>query len=373
MMSSEAFLEQIQEQFDKDFPFVVYRKPNETVVKALLQDGSDLHWVSDFSESGFVFAPFDDEQKSILIPSKHSKSIQCEFSGIDIDHVFQNIDKESQEQKQFHTTLVQKAIHAIESGEFQKVVISRKETVRLKKSDPIGIFKNLLGTYQSTFVYFFFHPKVGLWLGATPETLLKIDGNRLMTMALAGTQKFNGTMDVVWQDKEKDEQQFVTDFIIKNLKSSVETIETSEVQTVRAGNLLHLKTDVSAKIDPATFHLGNLLKNIHPTPAVCGLPKSASKQFILKNEHYHREFYTGFLGELNIRQHTPRNTNRHNTENNAYASIKTVSNLYVNLRCMQLKDNQSFIYVGGGITKDSDPEKEWEETVSKSKVIKSIL
>ena len=68
-----------------------------------------------------------------------------------------------------------------------------------------------------------------------------------------------------------------------------------------------------------------------------------------------------------------RNTNRKNVENNAYQSIKTVTNLFVNLRCLQIKNNQALIYVGGGITKDSNPEKEWEETVAKSLTTKSLL
>ncbi|WP_313791385.1 chorismate-binding protein [Lacinutrix neustonica] len=112
---------------------------------------------------------------------------------------------------------------------------------------------------------------------------------------------------------------------------------------------------------------------MHPTPAVCGLPKATAKQFILENENYKREFYTGFLGELNCQERTSRNTNRRNVENNAYNLVNTVSNLYVNLRCMQLSDVQASIYVGGGITKDSMPKKEWEETVNKAETMKKVL
>jgi len=112
---------------------------------------------------------------------------------------------------------------------------------------------------------------------------------------------------------------------------------------------------------------------LHPTPAVCGLPKDAAKQFILKNENYNREFYTGFLGEINIKTSISRNSNSRNVENNAYAAVKTVSNLYVNLRCMQISNQEAIIYVGGGITKDSNVEAEWEETVQKALVIKKVL
>ena len=104
-----------------------------------------------------------------------------------------------------------------------------------------------------------------------------------------------------------------------------------------------------------------------------GFPKAEAKDFILKHENYNREYYTGFLGELNLKQTTTRNTNRRNVENNAYSVIKTQSNFYVNLRCMQLKDKSANIYVGGGITKDSNPEKEWEETVNKTTTINAVL
>ena len=74
-----------------------------------------------------------------------------------------------------------------------------------------------------------------------------------------------------------------------------------------------------------------------------------------------------------MKQTRSRNTNRRNVENNAYASVKSVSNLYVNLRCMQFKDDEALIYVGGGITKDSIAENEWEETQKKTQTMKSVL
>jgi len=173
--------------------------------------------------------------------------------------------------------------------------------------------------------------------------------------------------------QRKTRTEFVTDFLVSSLQSSVSSFNVSEVKTIKAGNLLHLQTRITGNLKPQTSSLKSLLGKLSPTPAVCGLPKEKAKQFILKNENYNREFYTGFLGELNLQETKSRNTNRRNVENNAYVSIKKVSNLYVNLRCMQLKNSKALIYVGGGITKDSIPEKEWEETVSKSLVMKSTL
>ena len=91
---------------------------------------------------------------------------------------------------------------------------------------------------------------------------------------------------------------------------------------------------------------------MHPTPAVCGLPKEAAKFFILQNEKYDRTYYSGFLGEIN---------DDFDTE------------LFVNLRCAKIEKNVAQIYVGGGITKESNPEKEWLETHLKTNTIKSIL
>ena len=121
--------------------------------------------------------------------------------------------------------------------------------------------------------------------------------------------------------------------------------------SVRAGNLIHLKSEVSGELD-FNINLHKLIKILQPTPAVCGLPKEKTKNFILENENYKREFYTGFLGELNIAKK---------------------SDLFVNLRCMQISNNIAQIYVGCGITKDSIPEKEFIETVNKSMTMKTIV
>lgn len=373
-MSSKEFFNSIQFHYSGNLPFVAYRKPDETVLNALLQNDEKLYLTNDYSESGFVFAAFDNRNPSVLIPLSDAILISSKSDEFDRNLTSKKIGEEDvSQEKLHHIKLVEKGIHAIKANEFQKVVLSRNQLVTLDDANPIRIFQNLLNSYASAFVYCWFHPQVGLWLGATPETLLTIDGRTLTTMALAGTQKFKGSIDVEWQNKEKDEQQYVTDFIVDSLQPSVENCSVSEVETVKAGNLLHLITKISANIKPLTFNLKNLLKAIHPTPAVCGLPKENAKQFILKNETYSREYYTGFMGELNFKEKISRNSNRHNVENNAYVAVKTVSNLYVNLRCMQLKDNQAILYIGGGITKDSIPENEWEETVAKSQVIKSVL
>lgn len=372
-MTSEDFLDKIQHQLNKKLPFVVYRKPHNSLVKAILQNSNEVYVIDDYSEKGFVFAPFDNTKNSILIPIEDSLTVKCDFAFSNDNETPQSIIKNSDLSKQHHLNLIQKGIEAINEEQFKKVVLSRCESIEISVTNPIEIFKKLIQNYPTAFVYCWYHPKIGLWLGATPETLIELEGIRFKTMALAGTQKYEGTLDVKWEDKEKKEQQFVTDFIVSSLQSIDNNIHVSKTETVKAGNVLHLKTSISGTLILKNSNLKKVLNTLHPTPAVCGLPKEEAKQFILEHESYDREYYTGFIGELNLKEKTIRNTNRRNVENNAYASVKNVSNLFVNLRCMQIRENKAHIYIGGGITKDSIPEAEWQETVAKAEVMKKVL
>ncbi|MCB0381788.1 MAG: chorismate-binding protein [Psychroserpens sp.] len=369
MLQDDFFLS-LENHYKSNLPFVAYRHPNNHKIKGFLQTTSDLYLSQNFKESGFVFAPFNGLIKTVILPLEHCEILSCNSEIKTSNIEFNNRGNYQVDGKEQHIELVQKGVESIKKGDFKKVVLSRCETIDFSKQLSISVFKQLLQTYSNAFVYCWFHPDVGLWLGATPEVLLSITGNHLKTMALAGTQRYKDSLVVNWGEKELEEQKFVTDFIEEQLKPLVSHIKISEPKTVRAGNLLHLQSDINCVLET---DLQTVLEHLHPTPAVCGLPVNTSKTFILNHEYYHRDYYTGFLGELNLKETTSRNTNRRNVENNAYSSVKTVSHLYVNLRCMQIKNNQALIYVGGGVTKDSNPEDEWQETVSKAETMKRVL
>jgi isochorismate synthase len=213
----------------------------------------------------------------------------------------------------------------------------------------VETFQNLISTYPAAFRYLFFHPKIGLWMGATPEQLVKINQNQFETVALAGTQLYSE--NVIWAIKEIEEQQFVTDYIITKVKDKVNNLIVSDAKIVKAGNLAHLKSFISGELIP-DFQANDLIKALHPTPAVCGLPKEQAIDFILKNEGYNRKYYAGFLGEYNKDNQT---------------------DLFVNLRCLEVENDVVNIYVGCGITKDSNPEKEFIETENKSMTMRNVL
>ncbi|WP_299367359.1 chorismate-binding protein [Winogradskyella sp.] len=370
-MTVDSFFEVLENQYNKQLPFVVYSRPINSIIKCWLQNDDQLHTTKDFLESGFVFAPFDLNNESILLPEDQCEHFAVEINHLELDENY-GLSDTVNESSLYHLDLVSKGIATIKYGDLEKVVLSRKVEKPLQSNRPITIFKRLFNTYKKAMVYCWYHPKIGLWLGATPELLFKVEGKRLTTISLAGTKPYSEDNQLPWTDKEYKEQQIVTDYIKTQLAPYTSQIKISEVETVKAGHLLHLKTYILSLIKD-DHSLKSIIETLHPTPAVCGFPKQKAKDFILNHEGYHREYYTGFLGELNLKQFKTRNTNRRNVENNAYSVVKMYSNFYVNLRCMQLKDDNAIIYVGGGITKDSIPEKEWEETVNKTKTIVNVL
>ncbi|HET8855316.1 MAG TPA: chorismate-binding protein [Salinimicrobium sp.] len=382
-MTGDEFFSRLKKHYYSGLPFVAYRLPEKRQLRAFLQNSNKLHLLQSYAQNGFVMAPFKDTEKAVIIPQDASEELFCKMPETETGNTPLDGLKESGKKINFansddhqrHLELVQSGIRSIQNGLMKKVVLSRKEKLQSEAINPFEIFRNLLELYPSAFVYVFFHPEIGLWSGATPETLIEIRRNRYKTMALAGTQRYKGTLQVEWREKEKQEQQYVTDFIMDNLQDALpeSSPERSKVYSSRAGNLIHLRTDITGILPPGEQSLERIVNCLHPTPAVCGFPREAAKEFILKQEGYDREFYTGFLGELNLRQLMKGTRSGRNIENMAYRQIRTETSLFVNLRCTKIKDNDAFLYLGGGITEDSDPQEEWIETGHKGQTMKNAL
>ncbi len=360
---------QIKNHHSNELPFVIYRKPHEEKVTAILQTTNHLHEINDYAASGFVFAPFDSKKSAILLKADVVNSTTFSPSVFDSKNV-SDIEPNQDSEKSKHLKLVNKAIDAISNNTLKKVVLSRIVEFSCAVSI-FQMFEKMLHRYESAFCYLWYHPKVGTWLGATPEILLKTENKLLTTMSLAGTKNEKIEQSVVWGEKEVEEQQLVTDYIIEVLKDKVTAINISEKESIKAGQLWHLRTKITGRIQNGD--LTSVIQSLHPTPAVCGIPLNATKKFILENEGYQREFYTGFLGELNLKSNKERTKTSRNQENKAYRTVKSRTTLFVNLRCMQVKNKKALLYVGGGVTKDSIAEKEWQETVDKSTTILKVL
>ena len=353
-MSENQHTERIAQQLKAQRPFVLYSDFNKTQFKAIFQNSSKAYKTSGFDEDGFVFAPFNLNQEAYIIPNNLSE--QASYKLLQSKDSFFS-SKIQTFNKKAHKELIKKAIHNIFETNLEKVVLARSCEIEFSILDPIGLFYNIAKAYPEAYTYCWFHPCTGFWLGASPESLVKISGNKVQLVALAGTQRFNNQSQVDWDAKNIKEQSMVTDYLKNNLSNHLSALSVSQPRTIRSADLLHLQTTITGQINKGKYVLRNLLWGLHPTPAVCGSPKENAMAFIKDNETLDREFYSGFLGTI---------------KQDSFGDLES-ANLVVNLRCMQLMGKKALLYAGSGITSQSTPEMEWEETEAKMQTLKSIF
>ena len=233
---------------------------------------------------------------------------------------------------------------------FQKLVLSRSiELPRTGDETPLQLFQRACERYPRMMICLVYTPQSGLWLAATPEILLAGKDHRWQTIALAGTMKYEE--ELRWSDKNIQEQRYVATYITHQLEKFTHDFTEEGPRTARAGHLAHLRSDFLFSL-PDESVVGDLLQALHPTPAVCGLPKQEAFRFIQQNEHHDRSYYSGFMGPLFLNGQT---------------------NLFVTLRCMQLFRDGYRLYAGGGLLKDSVEELEWQETETKLDTIRCLF
>ncbi len=333
----------------KGLPLCVYRFPGQGELRlAVLSELLDQK-----TETSFWIAPF----------TPHSASKEIVLSVVDeaflntfVERLQSIPDKHVQfsdlpEATRHETYLKQfEAIQgSISNDTIQKAILSRV-IIEDKPDDfePIDFFGRLCTDYPDAFVHLLYFPEAGMWLGATPELLVKKETRNLHIMAVAGTQPVNTDGRYHWRAKEQEEHAMVGRHIEAVCdKYQCEVVNKKGPFEVTAGRVAHLRTDYAFR-ESTPIPLKDFLHSLHPTPAIGGLPVDKSVEVICETEMYDRSYYCGFLGE---------------TDFAAYAKF------YVNLRCMHVGKEHIAVFVGGGITKDSNVDEEWEETVMKSKTM----
>lgn len=378
----------IQSAFDLGLPVAVWRLPNQQEVNLIVSfnEVEKLDRVEFASlPKGFLISPFENETKGNCF-------IKADFHlSFDFDEVVDNSDTEinnSETGKSFknqlvehlskeikrpryfsletasnsvadYRTLVEKSVESIKAGIFEKVVPARAAQVDLPQDfDPVTLFLNICQSYKNAFAYFVSTPDIGTWMGGTPELLLSKQQNIFKTVALAGTKKFDSEIPIeetAWLQKEIEEQALVSRYIISCFKKiRLREFDERGPRTSRAGNLLHLKTSFAVDVEATNFpELPTvMLELLHPTSAVAGMPKPEALQFLKEHEGFDRAFYSGFLGPVNLEDDT---------------------HVFVNLRCMQIDKNIATLYAGAGVTEDSIPEKEFQETEMKFNTLRNLI
>ncbi len=373
--------------------FALYRLPYQTTQTLMVQHEGLPRELKSFTElngkNGFVMAPFavspdrpmlliePDEVKKVdsgklrtdsLLPQWQTGQVTDAGKNSQLSTVNSQLTNRARyhiDFSNFHSNLL--------NGEFQKIVLSRcVQEVRREEQSPLTLFKKACDLYPRMFISLVYTPQSGMWLMATPEILLEGGGNDWHTIALAGTMKLEGDSlsfdsppsqgetrmtDITWTTKNIQEQRYVATYLMECLEHFSSQITEEGPYTARAANLVHLRSDFNFVMED-TQRIGELIRSLHPTPAVCGLPKQQAFDFIRRNESQSRQYYSGFSGPLNLSSDSHEDAQTH---------------LFVSLRCMQILADSYVLYAGGGLLKDSVEEQEWEETEAKLETMRKLI
>lgn len=338
--------------------FAIYRLPHSSQCTLVGQSGVPLSLPSLRGlgvESGFVIAPFTISDDSLVVLLRPDVVRQCspaeveKMDGLPFyldsgDMPFQSASREAYHDDfaRFHRTFSEMGL--------QKLVLARSADIAHGGTHPALLFALACRDYPEAFVTLFSIPQYGTWLVATPEVLLASEGGKWHTMALAGTMEFAERLPS-WNEKNVREQAYVSQYIKSCLEGYSNDVDLKGPYTTRSGHLVHLRTDFSFTLTD-DVRLGEVLDTLHPTPAVCGVPKQDALQFIVDNESTDRSIYSGFSGPLNLAGNTA---------------------LFVSLRCMRILDDRYRLYAGGGILPESDEALEWDETAAKMQAMLSLI
>ena len=337
----------IAELFVAEESIALYRLPFSDEFTVVVQDRRKATSETD----GFVMMPFAESEVHPTVVISPDRVINCKFRVEDnLHHTEKEIENVVLPDECYNSAF-EKFSKALNDGIFKKLVLSRCEKIPFENIDSFGSFLKACAAYPRMMVYLAKTPATGIWLGCTPEILLSGEKSHYRTVALAGTMAAddNDIRNLVWSEKNKEEQAVVASYIRSRLNVLATVIEEEGPYTSKAGNLVHLKSEFHFSPKPSCS-LADIIGSLHPTPAVCGLPKDEALAFILKNEGYDRSYYSGIVGMLDF---------------------SGTTNLYVNLRCANL--SEGIAYAGGGLLRQSDVRSEWNETEEKLKTIKKIL
>lgn len=359
-----SVIRQIDNAIQKNFCLILYKDPWTDYFRFLIaKTAKRIFSIEDLNgEKGWIFTPFKMDVNTpgyVVCPTA---------SGIDWFNLSQELQhtiwehapvqpsiaapllKDSKERYNEAFNIFQRAI---QSQQFSKLVLSRSlRHIFMDSVSPTTLFYKACERYPRMMTYLCHIPEVGTWIGSTPEILLTGNPGTLETVALAGTMPINAESDEeAWNNKNKQEQRIVASYLKETLKGLGIRVKEKGPFTARAGKLLHIKTEFTFNFDKMS-HLGTLVKQLYPTPAINGYPKREAYNFILRNEHFDRKFYSGLCG---------------------WVEPDAITDLYVNLRCMQVYADAAELYAGGGILRNSNLESEWNETNEKLKTMGAIL
>lgn len=290
----------------------------------------------------------NDNIEMILTEIARLKAIILESEST-IDQVNQHVIAKQEIKKEQWLASVEEAVNTIKRNEANKIVLARE--IRIKLNEPANIaliLQNLLDRQANSYIFAFEHD-TDCFIGASPERLIKVEKDYLLSTCLAGTAPRGKTPaedkqiadELLMDDKNREEHDYVVQMITKNITSVCDNIDMPDGPVVLPlRNLQHLYTPISARLKPK-YTVFDLIQRLHPTPALGGVPRTESLAFIREHEVLDRGWYGSPVGWLDSNQN---------------------SEFVVAIRSGLVQKDEVSLFAGCGVMRDSNAEMEYEET-----------
>ncbi len=313
-------------------------------------------------ENKFYFAiNFLNKTIKVDLPQKLNEKFKTIINRQNKLHTYKTLnDSKNNSTTYFQWTKnVDTVLKKIKKEELQKVVIARLKKIKLNRIISIkNVIEKLIEDYPECYI-FIWHNNKSTFLGATPELLGKFRKNKFETDALAGSIKRGKDKNedqlleynLLNDNKNLNEHVAVLNYLLKKLSHMAENVTFKQTKVKKLKNIQHLWTPVKTEISKE-IPIITIIKNIHPTPAVCGLPKNKALKIIDKSENFDRGLYAGTLGWFNLRRN---------------------GEFIVSIRSALIKNSYLYLFAGSGIVDGSSIKSEYEETELKLKPMISLF
>jgi menaquinone-specific isochorismate synthase len=255
---------------------------------------------------------------------------------------------------------IDEALSLIRSEVLEKIVLSRKTTLRFSQAlNPVSLAERLHETTHDCFVFCFDFGSNSAFVGATPERLFLRQKQQLNSEVIAGTRMRGENsiederlaIELLTSDKDQREHDIVRKSIRQKLHKFVDhLVVDNQASILRLARKQHLRSNVQGTLKPEVDD-GMLLKRLHPTPAVGGYPTENALPEIARIEPFNRGWYAAPVGWIG--------------SDSAQFAVAIRSGL--------VEGDSLSLYSGAGIVRGSDPDQEWQEVENKIQDFISVL
>jgi len=245
---------------------------------------------------------------------------------------------------------VERALAEMEGGGVSKVVLARVQAVSAEAClDPVDVVMNLWWDNPGAHVFLFEPARGHVLVGAAPETVATVEEGRFRATAVAGSaargdseaQRRAHAEDLLRSSKDRREHRMCVDDMVERLQSVSHRVSAeADPHVLTLSTIQHLETAIRADLLPGQTVL-SVLEALHPTPAVCGLPRDLAQAFLEREERFQRGWYAGPVGWFD------------GGGNGVFVPA---------LRSAVARNTEWMLFAGAGIVAGSDPHLEWDET-----------